>query len=98
MTDYFKAAVTLLAVINPVVCGVMLLQIEGKLAKKNMIFAATKSALTVLLILIYSALVGKYILNAFGISMDVFQIVGDVIIAYLGFGIFNPAPPPGREY
>ncbi len=94
MTEYIRAAVTILAVINPVICGVMLLQIEGGLPKKDRIFAATKSALAVFIILILSALLGKYILNAFGISMDVFQIVGGVIIAYIGFGMFSPRAQP----
>ena len=39
--------------------GVMLLQIEGGLPKKDRIFAATKSALAVFIILILSALLGK---------------------------------------
>jgi len=80
----------MLAVINPVICGVMLLQIEGGQPTKERILAATKSSLAILIILILSALIGKYILNAFGITMDVFQIVGGVIIASIGFGMFNP--------
>lgn len=94
MTDYIRTTITLLAVINPMICGVMLLQIEGGLSKKTRLIAATKSALTVFVILILSAIIGKNILQAFGISMNVFQIVGGLIIAYLGFSMFNPHAQP----
>jgi multiple antibiotic resistance protein len=94
MTEYIQSTVTLLAVINPLICGVILLKIEGGLPKKDTIFAATKAALAVLIILLLSALVGKYILQAFGISMDVFRIVGGVIIAYIGFAMFSPRAQP----
>jgi multiple antibiotic resistance protein len=39
--------------------------------------------------LVLSALLGKYVLQAFGISIDVFEIVGGVIIAHIGFGMFG---------
>ena len=90
MADYFKAAFTLLAVINPIICGVMLLKIEEGMSKKDQILAAAKSSLAVLIILILAALMGKYILNIFGISVNVFQIVGGIIISYIGFSMFSP--------
>lgn len=92
MTEYIRDAVTLLAVINPLICGVMLLQGEAGLPNKTKILAATKTALAVFIILILSAMLGQYILSSFGISMDVFQIVGGIIIAYIGFTMFSPAP------
>ena len=89
MKECIRAAITLLAVINPVICGVMLLQIEGGSPVRRRITKATKAALAVLVILVLSALLGKYTLQIFGISMDVFQIVGGIIIAYIGFGMFG---------
>ena len=94
IADYFRAALTLVAVINPMICGVMLLQTEGGLPNKTRIMAATKTALTVFIILMLSAIMGKYILQAFGISMNVFQIVGGLIIASIGFSMFNPHAQP----
>lgn len=40
--------------------------------------------LSILCILIASALVGLQLLHVFGISLDVFRIVGGLIIAYMG--------------
>ena len=88
--ECIRTAITLLAVINPVICGVMLLQIDGGSSLKHRLYDATKAALAVLVILVLSALLGKYVLQIFGISMDVFQIVGGIIIAYIGFGMFGP--------
>jgi len=95
MQEYIRAAITLLAVINPAICGVMLVEIEGEASLKHRFNDAMKSALTVLIILILTALLGKYILQIFGISIDVFKIVGGVIIAYIGFGMFGGRQQPG---
>ena len=99
MKEYISAAITLLAVINPVVCGVMLLQIKGVSPGRRRITKATTAALAVLLILVLSALLGKYILQIFGISMETFQIVGGIIIAYIGFSMFgrNTRPADSGE-
>ena len=72
-------------------------------------WAAVKVALSILIILVTSALVGLKVLNIFNISLDAFRIVGGVIIAYMGFdmlsgrhvrgcraGITAPAPDSQR--
>jgi len=41
--------------------------------------------LTVLIILLAAAFVGRYILNAFGISMDAFKIAGGIVLGFIGF-------------
>jgi multiple antibiotic resistance protein len=92
MLHYTQATITLLAVINPMVCGMLLMQVSGGTSLKHCWRDATKAALTVLVILILSALLGKYVLQAFGISIEAFEIVGGVIIAYIGFGMFGVKP------
>jgi multiple antibiotic resistance protein len=85
MHTYFQAAIGMLAVINPVVCGTMLLQSSDVKHKKTSIFIAAKSMLTIFIILAATALGGKYILNAFGISIDAFRIVGGIVLGFIGF-------------
>jgi multiple antibiotic resistance protein len=97
MQEYIQAAITLLAVINPVICGVMLTQIDEGSSLRLRLYDATKAALAVLIVLSLSALLGKYILQIFGISIDVFRIVGGVIIAHIGFGMFGVKPQPGED-
>jgi len=92
MHDIVKTMITLLAVINPTICTVMLLSIDKDRTQKERLFDASKISLSVLVILLVSALVGRFVLHAFGISVDAFQIVGGVIIASIGFSMFSPKP------
>jgi multiple antibiotic resistance protein len=84
-----QAIVTVLAVINPVVCGSIFLTLTPKLAAAQRRWAAVKVALSILIILVTSALVGLKVLSIFGISLDVFRIVGGIIIAYMGFDMLS---------
>jgi len=89
METISHSTLAMLAVINPFVCGAMLLQIEQGKDKKDSIIAGVKAMMVVLIILLASALAGKYILNAFGISMDAFKVVGGIILTYIGFNMFS---------
>ena len=95
-----QAIVTVLAVINPVVCGSIFLALTPKLTPTQRRWAAVKAALSILIILTISALVGLKILSIFNISLDAFRVVGGMIIAYMGFDMLAgrhtvaQAPPP----
>jgi multiple antibiotic resistance protein len=84
-----QAIVTVLAVINPVVCGSIFLTLTPKLAVAQRRRAAVKVALSILIILLTSALIGLKVLSIFNISLDVFRIVGGMIIAYMGFDMLS---------
>jgi multiple antibiotic resistance protein len=98
-----QAIVTVLAVINPVVCGSIFLTLTPKLAVAQRRWAAAKVALSILIILVTSAVVGLKVLSIFSISLDVFRIVGGMIIAYMGFDMLSgrhtvgQAPPPDDD-
>jgi len=81
--------VTVLAVINPVVCGSIFLTLTPRLSPSQKRRAAVKVALSILIILAVSALIGLKLLAIFGISLDVFRIVGGLIIAYMGFDMLR---------
>jgi small neutral amino acid transporter SnatA (MarC family) len=49
--------------------------------------------LSILVILVASALIGLKILSVFNISLDVFKIVGGMIIAYMGFDMLSGGDP-----
>src|SRR5215813_13740271 len=82
-----QAIVTVLAVINPVVCGAIFLTLTSKLLPSQIRWAAVKVTLSILIILVASALIGLKVLSIFNISIDAFRIVGGTIIAYMGFGM-----------
>ncbi len=98
-----QAIVTVLAVINPVVCGSLFLNLTPTLTAPERQRAAAKVALNILIILIGSALVGLKVLSIFGISLDVFRVVGGMIIAYMGFDMLRgshtvaQAPPESGD-
>ena len=98
-----QAIVTVLAVINPVVCGSLFLNLTPNLTAPERQRAAAKVALNILVILIGSALVGLKVLSIFGISLDVFRVVGGMIIAYMGFDMLRgshtvaQAPPESGD-
>jgi multiple antibiotic resistance protein len=84
-----QAIVTVLAVINPVVCGSIFLNLTPNLESRQKRRSAVHAALIILIILVASALVGLHVLSIFGISLDVFRIVGGIIIAYMGFDMLG---------
>jgi multiple antibiotic resistance protein len=84
-----QAIVTVLAVINPVVCGSIFLTLTPKLGLPQRRWAAVKVALNILVILATSALIGLKVLSIFNISLDAFRIVGGMIIAYMGFDMLS---------
>ena len=87
--DMAQAVVTVLAVINPVVCGSIFLMLTRDLAPEQRRSATARVALAILTILVVSALIGLKVLAIFGISLDVFRIVGGLIIAYMGFDMLS---------
>jgi multiple antibiotic resistance protein len=84
-----QAIVTVLAVINPVVCGSIFLTLTPKLSTAQRWRAAVKVSFSILIILMVSALVGLKVLSIFSISLDVFRVVGGMIIAYMGFDMLR---------
>lgn len=90
MDPYIQTTLSLLAVINPFVCVAMLLELDEGLDKKAKIASIFKAMLPVLLILLISAVIGHYILAAFGISMDAFKIIGGIILSFIGFKMLVP--------
>ena len=84
-----KAIVTVLAVINPVVCGSIFLTLTSTLTPTKRLWAAGRAAFSILIVLVASSFVGIKLLSIFGISLDAFRIVGGMIIAYMGFDMLS---------
>jgi multiple antibiotic resistance protein len=91
-----QAIVTVLAVINPVMCGSIFLTLTPNLPPTQRRLAAIKVALGILIILVVSELIGLKILSIFSISLDAFRIVGGMIIAYMGFDMLRGQQTVGQ--
>jgi multiple antibiotic resistance protein len=92
-----QAIVTVLAVINPMVCGSIFLNLTSKMERSQQHRSACKVSVGILIILTASALFGRDVLQVFSISLEVFQIVGGVIIAYMGFDMLSGRHTVGRR-
>jgi multiple antibiotic resistance protein len=91
-----QAIVTVLAVINPVVCGSIFLTLTPQLLPTQRRRAAVRVAFSILIILLAAALIGLKVLSAFNISIDAFQIVGGMIIAFMGFDMLRGGQTVGQ--
>ena len=89
MEQHLQAIVTVLSLVNPLICGVMVAQAEAGQARAIRITDATKAALAVLVILLVAALAGARVLKTFGISLDAFSIAGGGVLTWIGFSMLR---------
>ena len=96
MQQQLQAIVTVLSLVNPLICGAMFAQIEAAQTSATRLADATRAALAVLVILVIAALVGARVLHIFGVSLDAFSVAGGVVLAWIGFVMLrgNSAPVP----
>jgi multiple antibiotic resistance protein len=63
MDQHLQAIVTVLSLVNPLICGAMFAQIEGGQSRATRLAEATRAALAVLVILIIAALAGARVFD-----------------------------------
>src|SRR5262245_12419904 len=99
MQQHLQAIVTVLSLVNPLICGAMFAQIEAGQDSAPRLADATKAALAVLIILVIAALVGARVLQIFGVSLDAFSVAGGGVLAWIGFTMLrgNSAPVPNAD-
>ena len=95
MTEFAKYFVlgfsALLPLINPPGSALELLGIVGLGEEKPYKLLAKKIAVNTTLFLVAVALTGPYVLQFFGISIEVLQFVGGAVIAAMAWGLLNKA-------
>jgi multiple antibiotic resistance protein len=89
LEQHLQAIVTVLSLVNPLVCGTMFAQIEAGQTPATRLGDATKAALAVLVILVAAALVGARVLRIFGVSLDAFSIAGGGVLIWIGFSMLR---------
>ena len=97
MREHLQAIVTVLSLVNPVVCGAMFARIEATNARDKQIADATNVSLAVSVILALAALVGTHLLDLFNVSLDAFMVAGGGVLAWMGFSMLSgqgSSPPP----
>ena len=97
MEQHLQAIVTVLSLVNPLICGVMFAQIEVGQTRAVRITDATKAALAVLIILLVAALAGARVLQIFGVSLDAFSIAGGGVLTWIGFSMLRGNSPQAKR-
>jgi multiple antibiotic resistance protein len=99
MEQQLQAIVTVLSLVNPLICGAMFARIDGGQPRATQLADATKVTLAVLIILTTAALVGARVLQVFGISLEAFSIAGGGVLSWIGFTMLRggQAQHPSKE-
>ncbi|SBO43678.1 MarC family protein [Cyanobium sp. NIES-981] len=99
MEDLNRYVITLLALINPLICALMLRQCTEGASRQERLRGVGNVVLRTGLILVLSAALGPRLLHTLGISLDVFRIVGGAVIALIGYGMFQSpqGQPPASQ-
>ncbi len=87
--QHLQAIVTVLALVNPLMCGALFARIEDQQARKTQVADAAKAAFAVLVILVLAALFGVRILHLFGVSLDAFSVAGGGVLSWIGFSMLT---------
>ena len=97
MQQQLQAIVTILSLVNPLICAAMFAQIEAGQPRAARMADATKAAIAVFIILAAAALAGAKVLEIFGVSMDAFTIAGGAVLTLIGFSMLRGAPPKPEQ-
>jgi hypothetical protein len=78
MHEQLQAIITVLSLINPAICAAMFSRAVAGQSLGEKITDSARAAFAVLIILTVAALLGKQLLNLFGVSLDAFMVAGGV--------------------
>ena len=84
MKQHLQAIVTVLSLVNPLICGAMFSQIEAGRDRATRLTEATRVAFAILIILMLAALAGAKVLQIFGISLQAFSVAGGGVLIWIG--------------
>jgi multiple antibiotic resistance protein len=89
MQDHLQAIVTLISLVNPMVCAMMFTGLTAGRTGAQRVSDATRAILTIAVVLIIAALAGARILDIFGIPLDVFSVAGGIVLSFIGFTMLS---------
>ena len=94
MDHYTQGIITILSLVNPVICGLLFSQAVSGKSRTAKLVAASRATLTIMVILWLAAIGGAYLLKVFGISLDAFQAAGGLVLAWMGFMMLSGVSSP----
>ncbi|WP_158966547.1 MarC family protein [Chachezhania sediminis] len=97
MNQQLQAMVTILSLINPVVCAMIFTGLIQGRPRSAAIRDATVSMVVVALVLAIAAFFGARVLTAFGISLDAFSVAGGAVLVYIGVSMMTGGQSSGDD-
>ena len=91
MKEHIQAVVTILALVNPIICADIFSDYVANIPRQGKVKEAIKVVTTVGIILLIAAITGTPILQAFGVSIDAFSCAGGGILVWIGVGMLRSA-------
>jgi multiple antibiotic resistance protein len=83
--QYLQAILTVLSLVNPVICAAIFAKITHGEPQGARVAKASKAILAIIVILSLAALGGAQLLRVFGISLQAFQVAGGMVLVWMGF-------------
>jgi multiple antibiotic resistance protein len=97
MEHYIQGIITVLSLVNPMICGAMFASATGEQSTVGRFRGATRAMGAVTIILCLTALAGAKLLSLFGISLDAFQVAGGMVLVWMGFLMLRGTPSPTSQ-
>jgi multiple antibiotic resistance protein len=94
LTQYVQGVLTILSLVNPVICATIFSQVSDGQSRSVKVANATKAALAIMGILCLAALGGAQLLKTFGISLSAFQVAGGMVLVWMGFIMLRGSTSP----
>jgi len=91
MKEHIQAIVTILALVNPVMCMAIFLDCAENVSRNEKEKAALQAVVVIAVVLLIAAMAGTAILGVFGISLNAFAFAGGGILAWIGVSMLKSA-------
>ena len=94
--SFLLVLATMLPILNPVSVSAIFLTLTEGASKETRRVIATRIAINVTLLTIFFMLVGSYMLDMFGLSIDIVRLGGGLLVAVIGWNMINTNSSEGR--
>jgi multiple antibiotic resistance protein len=96
-TEYIKIFTTLLAIVDSLGIIPIFISLTGNVTKQESDRIALIAGMTVAVILILSTLIGKFLLNFFGISIGSFKVGGGILLMLIAVSMMQAGHNQSRQ-
>ncbi|MGD8589881.1 MAG: MarC family protein [Chromatiales bacterium] len=90
MKEHIQAIVTILALVNPVMCMAIFSENVGDVSQRDKEKRALQAIAAIGVVLLIAAIAGTAILGVFGISLNAFSFAGGGILVWIGASMLKP--------